>query len=93
MLDKIRRWFRSAARRRGQSLIEYTLLLGFIALACCALVYEVGDGVLGIGEEGDEVLASANGAAPDSPTTQESGGGTSATSGGTRRHSHHRWHH
>jgi Flp pilus assembly pilin Flp len=94
MLARIKRWLRPASNRRGQSLIEYTLLLGFIALASCVLVVEVGDGVLGAAEKGDEVLATANATAPESPTTTSSTD-TGGTSGGGRQHhrrSHHRWH-
>ncbi len=91
MLHRIKHWLLRANRRRGQSLIEYTLLLGFIVLASSAIVFEVGDGVLGIAENGDEVLASAN-AGPAAASDTASGGGTASTSNSPRRHSHHRWH-
>jgi Flp pilus assembly pilin Flp len=44
----------------GQDLIEYTLLLAFVALASAALFMGVGGNVNGVWDEGSEVLHHAN---------------------------------
>ena len=43
----------------GQDLIEYTLLLAFVALASAALFLGVGRNVNGVWDEGSEVLHDA----------------------------------
>jgi Flp pilus assembly pilin Flp len=44
----------------GQDLIEYSLLLAFVALVAVALIMGAGKSVMGAWDEGSEVLASAN---------------------------------
>jgi Flp pilus assembly pilin Flp len=51
----------------GQDLIEYTLLLAFIAMASAALLIGVGSSVNGVWDEGSELLSHANRAAGRHP--------------------------
>jgi Flp pilus assembly pilin Flp len=44
----------------GQDLIEYTLLLAFVALASAAIFIGAGGNVAGVWDEGSEVLQKAN---------------------------------
>ena len=44
----------------GQDLIEYTLMLAFVALASAALFIGAGQGVHGIWQRGNERIATAN---------------------------------
>ncbi len=54
---------RLATDEQGQDLIEYTLLLAFVALASAALFIGAGGSIEGIWTKGNTVLASANSAA------------------------------
>jgi Flp pilus assembly pilin Flp len=47
----------------GQDLIEYTLLLAFVALASAAIFIGAGGNVAGVWDEGSEVLEKGNAAA------------------------------
>jgi Flp pilus assembly pilin Flp len=44
----------------AQDLIEYTLMIAFVALASAALFLGAGFSINGIWDEGNEVLSSAN---------------------------------
>jgi Flp pilus assembly pilin Flp len=44
----------------GQDLIEYTLLLAFVALASAALFIGAGGNINGVWDEGSELLVRAN---------------------------------
>lgn len=44
----------------GQDLIEYTLLLAFVALGIAGLMMGVGKSASGIADEGSEALSSAS---------------------------------
>ena len=60
MMKFLRRcWF----EEDGQDLIEYTLLLAFVALASAAIFLGAGGNVAGIWDEGNEALQKANTAA------------------------------
>jgi len=56
---KILRW-RFFREDRGQDLIEYTLLLAFVALSSAALYLGAGEGVQGIWSHGKSTLQVAN---------------------------------
>jgi Flp pilus assembly pilin Flp len=47
----------------GQDLIEYTLLIGFLALACAGLFIGAGGGVQGIWSSTNSQLTAANASA------------------------------
>lgn len=44
----------------GQDLIEYSLLIAFVALGVVGLFLSVGQGAAGVADEGSELLSSAN---------------------------------
>jgi Flp pilus assembly pilin Flp len=54
---------RIISAEQGQDLIEYTLLLAFVALASAALFAQAGGSVEGIWSKGDATLVKANTAA------------------------------
>lgn len=60
MMQNMRRFLRD---EQGQDLIEYTLLLAFVALASAALFIGAGGSVQGIWTQTNSQLASANTAA------------------------------
>ena len=49
-----------AADEDGQDLIEYSLLLAFVALAAAGLILGAGSNINGAWDEGSELLHSAN---------------------------------
>ena len=51
---------RLLAEVEGQDLIEYTLMLAFVALASAALFIGAGQSVHGIWQRGNERIATAN---------------------------------
>ena len=53
-------WKEFLTGEEGQDLIEYTLLLAFIALASAALFVGAGQSVNGIWDRGSEVMKRAN---------------------------------
>jgi len=56
MLDLRRLW----ANEEGQDLIEYTLLLAFVALVAAGLFIQAGNVTAGIWTTANSVIASAN---------------------------------
>ena len=54
----------------GQDLVEYSLLLAFVALASAALFAGAGDSVEGIWSQGNRMLLSANSTAGGKHTDQ-----------------------
>ena len=56
----VRLWKEFLAHEDGQDLIEYTLLIAFIALASAALFMRTGENVKGVWENGNRVLRTAN---------------------------------
>lgn len=54
---------RIISAEQGQDLIEYTLLLAFVALASAALFAQAGGSIEGIWSKGDDTLVKANTAA------------------------------
>ena len=44
----------------GQDLIEYSLLIAFIALGCIAFFMGAGSGTNAVADEGSEILSRAN---------------------------------
>lgn len=76
-------------RRRGQGLVEYSLLLAFIGLVCIVIMSSTGSSTAGVWTSANSQLAVANGASPAAGSTQ--GGGGSGTGGGGD-HDHDHWH-
>ena len=62
---------------RGQDLIEYTLLMAFLALAVVGLFAGTGGSVAGIWSSAGTTIAVANGAQPGTVTAAPGGGGGS----------------
>jgi Flp pilus assembly pilin Flp len=60
MLEKLRRLWRE---ERGQDLIEYSLLITFIAIACMWFVGQGREPVKGVWTTGNSHIAAANSAA------------------------------
>jgi Flp pilus assembly pilin Flp len=61
MIHIISRWLCTwAADQSGQDLIEYSLLLAFVALAAAGLILGAGSNLNGAWDEGSELLHSAN---------------------------------
>ncbi len=76
-------------RRRGQGLVEYSLLLAFIGLVCIAIMSTTGRSTAGVWSSANNQLAVANGATPAAGSTQGSGGsGTGGGSGSGGDHHH-----
>src|SRR3974390_2082712 len=69
---------------RGQSLIEYTLLLAFVALVVAALFAGSGSSIQGMWSTANSTIASANDPSAGSasaPPADPGGGGTGGTGG------------
>jgi Flp pilus assembly pilin Flp len=86
----MRRW-RQLRDDWGQSLIEYTLLLGFLALSAVVVFWPSTTSVLEVWDSADTQLTTAS-------TTADAGTGTTGSSGSTPtnsqsgdNHHHHRW--
>lgn len=60
-------------RKRGQALIEYTLLLAFVALACIGIMQNTGHSAQGIWSSANSQLGAADSSL--SPTPKPSGDG------------------
>jgi Flp pilus assembly pilin Flp len=75
----MKNWFRRFIRREsGQDLVEYTLLVALVALACTGLFMGTGTNASSVWSSANSVLALAN-----SPTTSPtSGGGGNGDGGG-----------
>ena len=74
----LRKFFRED---RAQDLIEYTLLLGFVALVSAGLMAQSGLGLQGIWGGASSTIALANGGSPDTSTTPPPSGGGGSGSG------------
>jgi len=88
----LRRWLEAIRREdHGQDLIEYTLLLAFLALASAGLFMHVGNSGAGVWASANTTIAgassAASGATPDA--TPPSGGGTGDNGGGGGHHGDH----
>jgi Flp pilus assembly pilin Flp len=58
-------WIKSLwLEEQGQDLIEYTLLLGFVALAAAALLLPISDNLIVIWSSGSTTVAGAAGRVP-----------------------------
>jgi Flp pilus assembly pilin Flp len=75
-------------RRRGQGLVEYSLLLAFIGLVCIAIMSTTGSSTAGVWSSANNQLAVANGATPSAGST----GGSDGSGGGGDHHHDDGWH-
>ena len=92
----LRRWFEAICREDdGQSLIEYTLLLAFLALASAGVFMQVGGSSAEVWSGAQTTIAgaadTASGTTPASapPSGSGSTGGSSSGSGGHGGHGGH----
>jgi len=71
-------WIRALRREdRAQDLVEYTLLIGFVALAVVGVFSGAGGSIGGIWGSANTTLAAANSTAtPQSPGNGDQGGGS-----------------
>jgi Flp pilus assembly pilin Flp len=60
---------------RAQDLIEYTLLMAFLALVSVGLMSQAGTGIQGIWSGASSTIAVANTGGPDTPVTNPPSGG------------------
>jgi len=74
LYHKLRRFLKD---EQAQDLIEYTLLLGFVALVAVGLMSQAGYGVQGIWGTANSTIAQAN----SSPVTNQGGGGSGGDGG------------
>ena len=88
-----------AAEKEGQDLIEYTLLLGFVAMICVAIFMAAGGATVSIWTLSNTHLARANTMAAGTgmadsaaPTTPPSGGDGGNGGGDHHGHGDHDWH-
>jgi len=82
-------------RRRGQGLVEYSLLLALIGLVCIAIMSTTGGSTAGVWASANNQLAVANGGSPSAGSTQGGGGSGSGGGGGDHDghdHDHDGWH-
>jgi len=70
LFRKLRRFLED---EQAQDLIEYTLLLGFVALVAAGLMSQAGYGVQGIWGTANSTIAQAN---SSGPTGSQGGGGS-----------------
>ena len=75
-------------RRRGQGLVEYSLLLALIGLVCIVIMSSTGGSTAGVWSSANTQLAIANGASPAAGSTQGSGGGGGTGTGNGGDHDH-----
>ena len=88
----LRKWLaRFRKEERGQDLIEYSLLIGFLALAVAGVFVGTGNSITGIWTSASTTIAVANGADPSSAATAPATGGNGGGNHGDHGDGDHDW--
>jgi Flp pilus assembly pilin Flp len=85
----VRRWIRAVLREdEGQDLIEYTLLLAFLALLTVGVMFNVGQGGKALWSDAQTTLDTAAGNSAVPTPANPTGPATSSTGGAGHRDGH-----